>query len=32
MRFILSLLAGLLLTIAAFSPAQAHRLRVFATV
>ena len=32
MRLILSLLAGLLLTIAAFSPAQAHRLRVFATV
>ncbi len=32
MRLVLSLVAGLLLTLAALSPAQAHRLRVFATV
>ncbi|MDP2358127.1 MAG: hypothetical protein Q8M31_18965 [Beijerinckiaceae bacterium] len=32
MRVIFSLVAGLLLTLIAFSPAEAHRLRVFATV
>lgn len=32
MRLIMSLIAGLAFTLAAFSPAQAHRLRVFATV
>lgn len=32
MRLVLSLVAGLLLSLTAFSPAEAHRLRVFATV
>ncbi len=32
MRLILSLVAGLILSLATFSPAEAHRLRVFATV